>query len=141
MRKWIVRKWIGIIAAIIVVPTGVVALMHMTGRESREPRVRFIVLVGQSMLPAFKQGDGLVFARLRWHEGDVVLADVGEADPVVKRVDQVKLDYVHLIGDNREKSAVYTVPREKVMGRLFFRFGHYKALAKTAPKMAPIVQR
>ena len=135
------RKWIGIIAAIILVPPGILAVLHMTGRESREPRVRFAVVVGQSMLPTFKQGDGLVFARLRWHEGDVVLADVGEPDPVVKRVDQVQLDYVHLLGDNRSRSAAYTVPREKVMGRLLFRFGHFKALAKTAPKVAPEVQR
>ena len=135
------RKWIGIIAAIILVPPGILAVLHMTGRDSNEPKVRFAVVVGQSMLPTFKQGDGLVFARLRWHEGDVVLADVGERDPVVKRVDQVKLDYVHLMGDNRAKSAVYTVPRERIMGRLLFRFGHYPALAKAAPKVAPEVQR
>jgi hypothetical protein len=135
------RKWVAIIAAIIHVPPGGLALLHMAGRSSREPRVRFVVLVGQSMLPTLKQGDGLVFARLRWREGDVVLADVGEADPVVKRVDQVKLDQVRLIGDNRAKSAAYIVPREKVMGRLLFRFGHYTGLAKAAPRMAPVVQK
>jgi signal peptidase I len=64
------------------------------------------------MEPTFHDGDRLLFARLPWEQGDVVLAEVGEEDPVIKRVTEVSSEGIHLTGDNQEVTESYdTVPR------------------------------
>jgi signal peptidase I len=134
------RKWLSIMALVILIPPGTLALLHLAGTRSPRPWVRLAVVIGESMEPTFVQGDGIVFARLPWKTGDVVLANVGELLPVVKRVEAVEGDSVHIVGDNKPRSATYWLRRSKIMGRMAFRFGHFPALAGTAPKAKPVQQ-
>ena len=64
---------------------------------------QFYQVAGISMEPTLYDGDVLQVACSEWHDGDIVVADVGRMK-VVKRIIGNKL-----IGDNRAKSNDFNV--------------------------------
>ena len=57
---------------------------------------------GTSMLPTLKDGQSVMFNKTHSiHAGDIVVADSDEYGGIVKRVDQVNGNDVHLVSDNK----------------------------------------
>ena len=86
-----------------------VALLHFACWNSEHPAVRFVQLRGNSMRPTLLPGDTLLFVQQRWKRGSIVLADVGEAAPVVNRISDSADGLVSLCGDNKRTSQDYWV--------------------------------
>ena len=93
----------------LVLAVGLIALLHVVSRESEHPLVLVAEVDGESMSPTLHSGERLLCVRTSWKKGSIVVADVGESCPVVKRVGiQCRRSrYVHLVGDNQETSQNY----------------------------------
>ena len=104
------------VAKVFLVLVGLVGALHLTCLLCQRPLVRLVEVDGISMQPTFQPGERLLFVRKHFEPGSVVLADAGEDGLVVKRVVDVTGGRVHLMGDNREESAVYDLPRSAVLG-------------------------
>ncbi len=78
------------------------------------------IVDGDSMLPTLCDGDWLFFLRRSFKTGDVVLADLGPDDYVVKRVILIKRvpnrTAVVLTGDNTEVTGTYLAYAEDILG-------------------------
>jgi len=96
------------------------AVLLISGQMSC-PLLCLVQIEGHSMEPTLHSGCEALFARLPWTSGDIILADVGESSPVVKRVAGHQGDYVLLQGDNRVLSADYLVSRQSVEAVLLCR--------------------
>ena len=94
---------------------GVLAALHVVCLLCKHPLVRLVQVDGVSMQPTFEPGDRLLFIREDFEPGSVVIADAGDDGLVVKRVVDVTSGNVHLMGDNREKSEEYYLPRTAVI--------------------------
>lgn len=103
-------------AKVLLVLTGVVAVLHLTCVLCQRPLVRLVEVDGMSMQPTFEPGDRLLFVRKHFQPDSIVLADAGEDGIVVKRVLHMGNGQVHLAGDNSEHTAVYDLPRSAVLG-------------------------
>ena len=139
------RWWRGTVRMVeaVVMAVGLLAVAHLGSRYSDSPLVCVVQVIGSSMAPTLESGDQVVFARLPWHAGSIVLAEVGEDERVIKRVAATKSADVHLVGDNVGISEVYDVPGDCIQAILVCRvpfsspFAHDEgnwALARRAPK-------
>ena len=64
---------------------------------------------GTSMLPTLQDGQDVLINKTHdIHVGDIVVAESDEYGGIIKRVDQINGDKVHLISDNKEISYEYT---------------------------------
>jgi len=104
------------IAKVLLVLVGLVAALHVVCLLCKHPLVRLVEVDGISMQPTFEPGDRLLCVRRHFQPGSIVIADAGEDGSVVKRVVRLTNERVHLIGDNREQSAEYDLPRTAVVG-------------------------
>lgn len=104
-----------------VIGGGVFAAVLLVSGQTDNPLLCLVQLEGRSMEPALQPGRELLFARLPWTTGDIILADVGESSPIVKRVAADKGENVLLQGDNRLLSIDYVVPRRSVQAVLLCR--------------------
>jgi signal peptidase I len=121
------------LVAVPVIVAGSLATLHIAGRDSAQPLVRFVAVEGRSMLPTYQPGEALLFVRRPWQKDSVVLADVGEDKPIVKRVEGVRGVQVLITGDNREVTATYLISPERIIGTLFARTGvHFTPPPETA---------
>lgn len=96
-------------AELAILSLGVLALVHLASLNSPNLLLCLAQIEGRSMEPTLLPGDQIVFARLPWHSGSIVLAEVGDSRPVIKRVIEVRPDRVTLCGDNRRHSEAYLV--------------------------------
>jgi len=101
---------------------GVVVLLHLICLLCQRPLVRLVEVEGNSMQPTFAPGERLLFIRRHFEPGSIVIADAGDDGLVVKRVIDVTGGNVHLVGDNREESEEYDLPRAAVLCVYLFRF-------------------
>lgn len=63
---------------------------------------------GTSMLPTLQDGQTVLINKTHdVHVGDIVVADSPEYGGIIKRVDQVKGDNIHLVSDNKNVSYEY----------------------------------
>ena len=123
-------------AAVLVILLGVLAGLALAGRNSDKPWVRLAEVKGDSMLPTLRDGQRLIFARLPWHEGSVVLAQVGEDKLVIKRVVGMHEGLLVLVGDNRAVSARYVVQPSALEGVMLCRFP-FEGQRKSPPSSPP----
>lgn len=74
-----------------------------------ENQIPVIVYVdGTSMVPTLKDGQTVLFNKTHnIHVGDIVVADSDEYGGIIKRVDQVNGNDIHLTSDNKEISYEY----------------------------------
>ena len=103
------------VAKVFLVLVGILAALHVVCLLCKHPLVRLVEVEGVSMQPTFEPGDRLLFVREQFEPGSVVIAEAGEDGLVVKRVVDVTGGNVHLMGDNREESAEYYLPRTAVI--------------------------
>ena len=111
------------LVAVPVVVIGGLALLHLAGLHDPHPLVRFVQVDGNSMLPTFQPGEELIFVRRPWELGSVVIADIGEDRGVVKRVVSFKRGRVQITGDNRQITASYDLPANKIIATLLMPTG------------------
>ena len=79
--------------------------------------IDIVRVVGDSMLPTLKDGDWLLFIRWRLRVGSIVLADVLEEEPVIKRITEIyENKIIRICGDNRSISAEYLAFSEDIWG-------------------------
>lgn len=96
---------------------GSVATVALAMLGSDKPLVRVARVDGVSMAPTLRAGEELLFARKPWHVGDIVLANVQDTEPVVKRiVATVPGSAIILAGDNRGVSEIYSVHPADLLG-------------------------
>lgn len=107
------KLWVTI--EILVIAGGLLATVVLISARTATPAVCLVQVQGISMLPTLRPGDELLFARLPFVPGDVVLADVGEPDPVVKRIENIDRRIIFLAGDNRSCSATYRAARVSIL--------------------------
>lgn len=63
---------------------------------------------GTSMLPTLRDGQTVLINKTHdVHVGDIIVADSPEYGGIIKRVDQVKGDNIHLVSDNKNVSYEY----------------------------------
>ena len=99
-----------------VITSGVVALFLLYSAHTSKPMMCLVQIDGMSMYPTLRPGEQVLFARLPLAAGEIVLADVAEQLPVVKRIDRVQTRVILLDGDNRALSATYTTTAANVIG-------------------------
>ncbi len=98
---------------------GIKDICHQYGLENAEinihstigpDQIPIIVKVdGTSMLPTLQDGQDVLINKTHdIHVGDIVVAESDEYGGIIKRVDQINGDKVHLISDNKEISYEYT---------------------------------
>ena len=123
--RWPLRKIIEVVLGVVIlVPllgAGTIAVLHLTGLEDPHPLVRLVEVEGDSMEPTFHPGEQLLFVRKEWHEGSVVIADIGEPTAVVKRVWGTEGGKVIITGDNTETTASFRLPKDKIIATFFCR--------------------
>ena len=94
----------------------------------RRPHPARVVVSGDSMAPAFEQGDRLViFPAIRVRAGQTVaLRDPRDGRLIVKRVRAARGDLVEVAGDNAEASTdsrlFGPVPRREILGTVIYRY-------------------
>ncbi len=93
----------------LILALGLVAVLHLVSVRCGWPVVFMVEVVGDSMAPTLDPGERAMFVRAPWHRGDIVVADVGEDQLVVKRVAGHRADWVYLAGDNWRVSRTYWV--------------------------------
>ncbi len=94
---------------LVVIIVGVLACIVLASSNARRPIICIVQVEGESMCPALRSNDQVLFVRGRWRIGSVVLADVGEDRPVIKRVVARRGGTVSLTGDNACLSQDYEV--------------------------------
>lgn len=132
-RRHLLISLLGVVLVSPLLLVGAVALLHLLGLNSPHPLVRLAVVEGSSMEPTFHPGEQLLFLRRPWHKGSVVLADVKEPNPVVKRVMDVWSGKVLLTGDNQEVTATYLVDPDAIIATYCCRTG----LKFRPPELSP----
>jgi signal peptidase I len=124
-QRWSPGKKIeAVLGVVILVPllgAGGIALLHLTGLTDPHPLVRLVIVDGDSMEPTFHPGEQLLFLRRPWGVGSIVLAEVGEANAVVKRVREWQGDRVVITGDNHAVTATYRLSPDKIIATFFCR--------------------
>jgi len=100
----------------VVLLTGACATVLLVGWRMERPPVRLVQVEGMSMYPTLKPGNALLFARVQFMPGSIVLAAVGEDEPVIKRITSINNTLVRLNGDNRDWSMTYRVPADSIRG-------------------------
>jgi hypothetical protein len=103
-------------AHLMVISTGALAMPVLVGGHTGTSPLCLVQVEGMSMYPTLPPGQELLFARMPFVPGDVVLADVGEDGLVIKRIDQIVAARVLLIGDNRGRTATYDVTPRCIRG-------------------------
>ncbi len=88
------------------------------------------------MQPILQPGERIVCIRIGWQQGDIVLADVGEDDLIVKRVTEYRGQWVYLTGDNEQISCTYWVSPQQIKSVMLCRLAvpslhSIRALAKS----------
>ena len=73
------------------------------------------------MQPTLEPGERIICVRLAWQPGDIVLADVGEQNLIVKRVAECERRRVHLTGDNEQISCDYWVSHQQIKSLMLCR--------------------
>ena len=67
-----------------------------------------IYVDGTSMLPTLQDGQTVILNKTHdVHVGDIVVAESDEYGGIIKRVDQINGNNVHLVSDNKEVSYEY----------------------------------
>lgn len=63
---------------------------------------------GTSMLPTLQDGQSVLINKTHdVHEGDIVIADSDEYGGIIKRVDEINGDDIHLVSDNKDITYEY----------------------------------
>ncbi|HEY3397027.1 MAG TPA: S24/S26 family peptidase [Armatimonadota bacterium] len=119
----IMLRIFGVVVALPLLTAGAIAVLHLAELDSPHPLVRLVVVEGRSMRPTFRAGEQLLFVRKPWKVGDVVIADVHDADSVVKRVVAERDGEVLITGDNTQGTASYMLPRDRIIATLLCRTG------------------
>ncbi len=125
-RRSLRRLVVSVLGAAVVLPlltAGAVAVIHLTQLDAPHPLLRLVIVEGNSMLPTFQPGEQLLFARRPWQEQSVVIADIGEPSPVVKRVVGRRGDRIIITGDNQQTTATYAVPPDRIIATFCCRTG------------------
>lgn len=91
-----------------------VAVVHLTSWDSKRPLIRLVEVTGTSMQPTLQSGDRALFVRCPWWVGSIVMADVGEDAPVVKRLENSREGWVYLCGDNQRVSKTYWIRPQQI---------------------------
>jgi len=99
-----------------------VAMLHLGGLTAQHPLIQFVQVTGNCMEPTLQAGDRALFVHRSWKPGSIVLADVGEDEPVIKRIGAITLNgYVYLCGDNTKASQTYWVPSGQIQSVMLCR--------------------
>ncbi len=99
-----------------------VAMLHLGGLTAQHPLIQFVQVTGNSMEPTLQAGDRTLFVRRGWKPGSIVLADVGEDEPVIKRIGAItSTGDVYLCGDNAEASQTYWIPSGQIQSVMLCR--------------------
>lgn len=106
---------------LIVIGTGAFAAVLLVSGQSDYPLLCLVQVEGRSMEPTLHAGSEVLFGRLPWDTGDIILAEVGEGDLVIKRVAAKSDGQVLLKGDNRNVSVDYLAPERSVQAVLVCR--------------------
>ncbi|MHB8996891.1 MAG: S24/S26 family peptidase [Armatimonadota bacterium] len=123
-------------AHLMVISTGAVAAMALVGGHTGKAPLCLVQVEGMSMYPTLPPGQELLFARMPFMPGDVVLADVGEDGLVIKRIEQMDAARVLLIGDNRNRTATYDVTPRCIRGVMVCRMPFRSPLGEYSQTMA-----
>ena len=131
-------------AKVIVLLLGLVAIAHFVSAKSGYPLLVLSEVEGKSMQPTLAPGEWIVCMRIGWQPGDIVLADVGEDNLVVKRVAECREQWVYLTGDNERISCTYRVSPQQIESVMVCRLPipslhSIRALAKSpdGPQLKP----
>lgn len=103
------RRKLWFVVRTVVLAAGALAVLLLMSAQTSKPAACLVQVEGMSMYPTLQPGNELLFARLPFEPGDIVLADVGESFPVIKRVDDADRRIITLVGDNRGHSENYRV--------------------------------
>ncbi|MFO7945384.1 MAG: S24/S26 family peptidase [Armatimonadota bacterium] len=103
---------------IIILVMGLLALITLSAQTMQRPVMCVIQVEGRSMVPTLRDRQQAVFARIPWRVGSVVLADVAEDEPIIKRVAAKTSDGVLLMGDNQWVSKNYLVSPDDILAVL-----------------------
>ena len=104
------------VLAIVLIVLGLLAAAHFVCLLCRHPLVRLAEIAGDSMAPTLVEGDRVLFIRRPWQLRDIVLADVHEDAPVVKRILDIADSKLFLQGDNTEVSETYWITPDQIQG-------------------------
>ncbi len=110
-------------AKVIVLLLGLIAITHFVSVKCNYPLLFLSEVQGESMQPTLAPGEWIVCVRIGWQPGDIVLADVGEDNLVVKRVAECHGQRVHLTGDNQQISYNYRVSPQQIKSVMVCRLG------------------
>jgi signal peptidase I len=126
-RPWCFRRVVNLVGTVVIVipllAVGTIAVLHLVGLHKEHPLVRLVIVIGHSMDPTFAPGEQLLCVRRGWEPGSIVIADVGEKTPVVKRVVSRQDDSVYITGDNAAVTASYTITPDKIIAVYVCRTG------------------
>ena len=123
-------------AHLMVISTGALAVLVLVGGHTGKSPLCLVQVEGMSMYPTLPPGQELLFVRMPFMPGDVVLADVGEDGLVIKRIEQVAAARVFLIGDNRARTATYDVTPRCIRGVMVCRMPFTSPLGKSPSEVA-----
>lgn len=110
-------------AKVIVLLLGLAAIAHFASTKCNRPLLFVSEVRGKSMEPTLQAGERIICLRAPWQPGDVVLADVGEDNLVVKRVAEHRGGWVCLVGDNQQTSHTYWVHPQQIKSVMLCRLG------------------
>ena len=109
------------VAAILLIVLGLLVAVHLVCLFCKHPLVRLVQIAGDSMEPTLSEGDRVVFVRYAWELGHIVLADVREDAPVIKRILDVADGKLYLGGDNTAVSETFWITPDQIQGIMLFR--------------------
>ncbi len=104
------------VLAIVLIILGLLIALHLVCLLCKHPLLRLVQVAGDSMEPTLSEGDRVLFVRRAWQLGDIVVADVQEDVPVVKRILDIANGELYLQGDNTEVSATYWITPDRIQG-------------------------
>ena len=102
------------VAETVLLIVGVMAIAHIVSAKCNRPLLSLSEVEGQSLQPTLNPGERILCVRAPWHQGNIVLADVGEEGVIVKRVAGRWHGWVRLIGDNQQTSCNYWVHPKQI---------------------------
>ncbi len=109
------------IGKILVIIAGILAIVHLVYLHSERPLLRLARVSGNSMEPTLNPGDRVLFVRRAWRIGSIILANVGEQAPVIKRVRYTTDGYIFINGDNEQVSQAYWIRSHQIVGVMVWR--------------------
>lgn len=116
MRLLAILRHLLIVVKLTIIVVGALALLNFAMINSSRPLLRVAQVDGVSMEPTLDHGEEAVFVRGPYKVGSIVLANVGDSQPVVKRVVVEVYGNIYLKGDNAEMTESYIVSPEDVLG-------------------------